>query len=426
MKKHTIETFSFANDERVEYPQIYADRQGDIVKFGEDNQLPNHLIDYYTNSSLNRAMIQKKKQFFIGHGLSFETETKSKDKKTQAFLDSINESESMIELWGQIGLDLFLFGGSYLQIIWSKSKKQIAQIKHMPFQQMRSGSGNEYNNVEKFYYNSNFEKNGTTKYINKRDFIEFDAFNTEKNKGAPQILFIKTEEPSNIYYPMPDYISALVDLDTDKEISRFHNSAIYNGLNPGMMVIFTGTKPSKQERTELHNSINDTYGGSDNANKFIMVYTDGDEPPIYQQLDVSDADKKFEVLQRSINNSIISAHQMPRALANLESSQSLAGNTKELLEASNVFLQNYIIPHQNFVLTTLNKIMKINNLNEIQVINPNINLHTYSVKDLMGILTINELRDLLGYEAIEEELEPEVEEENVEVTQEDEEQKKLD
>lgn len=326
----------------------------------------------------------------------------------------------MKQVLGKIGLDLFIFGGSYLQIIWSTNGKSIVEIYNMPYAQMRSGKANDKGFVETFYYNpSSEETKQFTTYTNVRDLVSFPAFNTKKYKNKAQILFIKKEEPSNLYYPYPDYISSLVALDTDVEIDNFHNSAIYNGFAPGMMVVFNGTEPSQEEKDIFMKGLNEKYKGSDNSNRVIVFHHDGDTPPTVEQMGVSDVDKKFESLNKSTTEKIVAGHQIPRALAAIAQPGSL-GNSKEILQATQIFISQYIQPHQELVLNVMNNIMSINKLNDIVIINPNVNVALYSISELREVLTINEIREFLGYDEIEDIVKETVTEEDVEITQGDE------
>ena len=403
-----IQAFNFF-DKNYEKPVIYEDQENDLVSFGKDNRLPYDLLNYYTNSSIHRAIIQKKTNMFNGTGIMFENVDDKIDKKTQKFIDKVNPQQNMEQLLSQIGLDFFIYGGSYLQIIWSRNGKSIVEIYHMPFYKMRSGKTNSKNNVEEFYYNPSNEKTDEyRRYTMEDGLIKFVSFNTEKNKSKPQILYIKKDEPSNDYYAYPDYISSLVDLDTNVEISNFHNSALYNGFNPGMMVIFEGVEPSMEEKDTFMKGINAKYKGSDNAGRVIVFYSDGENAPQIKQLEISNMDKKFEVLEKTITNNIVSGHQIPRCLASLEQPGSL-GNTKELISATQVFIESYIKPYQKLILLTINKIMNINKMSEIEILNPNMNMINAVIKPEL-VLTINEQRNYIGYEDLEDEIKDTTEE----------------
>lgn len=396
----SIQSFNFST-KNFNKPEVFTEQTLDYVKFGKDNRLPYEFLNYYTNSSMNRAIIQKKSQMFKGKEITFESTDEKQDNKTQNFMNSVNPQEDMKQLLGKIGLDIFIFGGSYLQIIWSKNGKNIVEIYHMPFASMRSGKANENGFIETFYFNPSSQKDKEYRsYTDVRDLIKFNAFNTNKNKIQPQILFIQKEEPTNIYYPFPDYISSLVDLDTDVEISNYLNSSLYNGFNPGMMVIFKGVEPTPEEKDEFMKGINTKYKGSDNANRVIVFYSDGENAPEIKQLEVSEIGDQFQALSKSTTENIVSGHQIPRALASIAQPGSL-GNSKEILQAMQIFTANYIQPHQELVLNYMNKIMSINKLNDIEIINPNINIALFSITELKLVLSINEIREYLGYDEIE-------------------------
>ena len=411
-----IQSFSFGKN--FTKPEVFTEKSLDYVKLGKDNKLPTELLNYYTNSSMNRAIIQKKTQMFKGKEISFESSKKSVDIKTENFINSVNPQEDLTQILEKIGLDLFIHGQSYLQIIWSKNGKNIVEIYHMAAHQMRSGKANDKGFIEEYYYNPSTEKykqfNASTQT---RDLIEFPAFNTKKYKNKAQILHIKKEEPTNQYYAYPDYISTLTDLDSDVEISNFHNSSIYNGFSPGLMVILNNIEQTPEEKVAFMDDINSNYKGSDNSNRVIVFHNDGGEVPTFEQLDVSDMDKRFDTLSKSLTERIVSGHQIPRVLASIAQPGSL-GNSKEILQATQIFITQYIIPHQNLVLNILNKIMKINKLNEIEIINPNINIALYSLSELEGVLTTDEIREYLGYKPLVVETTDTIEEEeDVEITQ---------
>ena len=135
--------------------------------------------------------------------------------------------------------------------------------------------------------------------------------------------------------------------------------------------------------------------------------SDGENAPQIKQLEISNMDKKFEVLEKTITNNIVSGHQIPRCLASLEQPGSL-GNTKELISATQVFIESYIKPYQKLILLTINKIMNINKMSEIEILNPNMNMINTVIST--DVLTTNERRNYLGYEDLEDEIKDTTEE----------------
>lgn len=80
-----IQSFNFGTDKNYTKPEIYTDKSCEYVKFSKDNKLPYDLLNYYTSSSMNRAIIQKKTQMFKGKQITFESTTQNIDKKLNLF-----------------------------------------------------------------------------------------------------------------------------------------------------------------------------------------------------------------------------------------------------------------------------------------------------------------------------------------------------
>jgi len=395
-----IPTFNF--DPRAEF----------FVKFGDDNLLPEKILEYYNSVGLNRSIIQKKTSLLLGDGITFEAEDDLQSKKTLQFIKGVNDFETMDELFAKVALDYFLYGGCYLQIIWAKNGKKINKIYHMPYHKMRSGKANKYNIVEKFYYNPSDEKyKKWGKYSTKKDVIEFNSFSTKKLKSKPQILYIKNYEPSNIFYALPDYVGAFKDLDTMAGIADFNNANIHNNMQPGFTVIFKGPEPSDDAKDEIVDQIKNKYQDTENAGKPMVFFIEEENAIEIKPMESGDIADMFLNLSNEVKENIVVSHQVPRAVSGLMTPGALGG-TKELVEGTEIVKTGYIYPAQTFLLNYFNNIMEINGLKDIAIINPATSLLRYSLGDLQPFLTIDEIRNYIGYEDLTtEEVVQEIEEE---------------
>ena len=409
-----MESRFIALNNNIEQPVIYTEESSEIVNFGTNNDIPQLLLKYFTSVGLNRAIINKKKNMFLGKGIAFDVEDDLQSRKTLKFLDEVNQFENINDLMEKVALDMFLYGGTYLQIIWSTDGKKITEIYHMPYHQMRSGTANEFGFVTKYYYNTSDEK--TDKWArytspNDKHIVEFNAFNTQKFKNKPQILYIKQYEPSNKYYTLPDYIGALLDLDTMASISDFHNANIHNNMQPGLTIFFRGGEPPNEKKDAIVKAIKEKYGDTANAGRPMVFFLDTDIEPKVEQAEVSNVGDMYSLLSEDVKENILVSHQIPRAVSGLANPGSL-GNTKELVEGLELVRNTYIKPIQDFVLGYFNKIMNINGLKEIFIINPSISLMRYNVGELTNILTRDEIREFLGYDALENQVNEDIIEED--------------
>lgn len=389
----------------VKDPIIKVENLKKYVLYGEDNLLPQQLITNYRNIGIHRAIIDKKKKMFLGNGIDIDFTDEASAKKTYEFLTTINRFEDADTLFDKIAVDLMLFGGTYLQIIWENGGNKIAEIFHMSYEQIRASKKDEFGMVQSYYYNNSEDKSKQWKKytdVTAPNIIEMPKFNIKENKKESQILYIHNYEPGFDYYSLPDYIGALRDLNTLAAISDFHNSNIHNSMQPGLIFKFKGEEPSQEAKDKIVASIKNKYGDTISAGKSMIFWLNPEDDITTEQSDTSKIADMYKLLSEDVKENIVVAHQIPRAVTGMLTPGSL-GNTKELLESIEIIKTNYIEPIQNFFLKQFNKLMTINSLNNIILTSPSPNLMQYSLSDLSKLLTQNEIREYIGFDPIGEE-----------------------
>jgi hypothetical protein len=388
-------TFIKLNKEYVA-PIPKIERGLNFIKYGDRNNYPDFMVDMLASSGLHRSIIEKKVSMILGKGLNVE----DVNNDTLNFIAQVNQFESLDSLLEKCVYDLEWYGGYYLQITWKGDK--IDQIFHMDPTRMRVGPPNEFGYIESYYYFDDLTI-PMTNFMDTSQAIHFPTFGLSSDRSEPQILFVKKYSPTNKYYGSPIYEASMLDIQTYSEISNFHNSNLSNSFSPGFMIFFTGTPPSDELQDSIVKSLKEKYTGSENTGKPMVFFLEEDmaEPQV-KPIETNDLDKQFESLLSQIINNITISHQIPRQVIGLETTGSLGGS-KEMLEATEIFKTNYVIPQQNLVLNSFNLIGRLNGLDELQFVNPSPNIMLFNMSELSKILTTNELREWLGYEEIEDE-----------------------
>lgn len=384
----------------------------DWVKFGRDNKFPSKVMEAYQKAGLNQAIINKKLNMMLGEGLTWETDKPAQEKRMEKWMMNPNPYENMESLVNKLLLDYVIFGGCYVQVIWNRGGKAIAELYHTPFDRVRSGKKNRKGIVDEYFY-----LDETKDWVNANAFSDVSglpAFNTETKKGKPQILPLNSYSPLNPYYPMPDYSAALVDIDTYINISIFHSANIRNNFAPGMLIFFRGPEPSQDEKDDIVTQLKKKYSGAENAGKPAIFFLDSEqEEPTIEVSGNSENANMFESLSKSIRENIVTSHQIPGALAAIPEPGSL-GNSKEILQSEMMFMQDYIKPLQEKFLNMFNVIQNVNKLPDIEFINPNPSIIMYDINELESVLTQEEIREFLGYEPLEKKVvEPEEDEKEI-------------
>lgn len=155
----------------------------DYVLYGEGNMMPQYLISRYNNSAIHKAIIISKKEQILGDGMVSLN-------NPMATVNFINDSENVKDVFEKCALDLVLFGGFSLNVIWSRDRKSIAEIYHIDFSRIRSGKINpETDKIEKYFYSPDWSN------IKKFPPTEYDAFSQEDGRPS-QIYYYKQYSPS--------------------------------------------------------------------------------------------------------------------------------------------------------------------------------------------------------------------------------------
>jgi hypothetical protein len=385
------------------------------VKYGDNNLFPNELLSLFNKSGIHNAIIESKTRMMIGDGIS-QDETDGYSKKTQQFIDNVNPFENMDSIYQKCAMDYELYGLAYIEVLWSKGKKHVAELHHVDATKIRWGKMNKKNRVDTFYYSRDWSNYRKEQYVP----IEIPIFD-DNNKTARQIIPIIRYTPGLDYYSYPDYIASTKWIHIDTEISNFHLNNLKNGMTPSIFFGFPVGDTTNEEREAIDESIKDKYQGTNNASKFILAFYDaeGEAKPEVTILESPNADKMYNLLNRTTLQQILIGHKVVNENLVGIATAGKMGSAGELLQSYELYFNTIVKPEQQKVLETFKRVMLINGLNDIHILNNKPLDMNFSENIMSQILTRDEMREVVGYEPIkdnEKVIEDEnVEDENVEV-----------
>ena len=361
------------------------------VNYGDDNQMPEFLLNLSTESALHPAILDKKVLLDMGNDIIPVTP----DEKTSNFIKNINQYQNLYQLNERVMRDLEVFGGSFLEVTWTKGasniKRTIASVSHMPYQRFRSGWMDENNIVNEYYYAEKWKR-----YMAYSDYTIKPAFNKDNITDIPQILYLKKYNVQSFYYPNPVYFGAINDINTLAETSIFNNSNIKNSLNPGVYIIFKEVPKNKEEKDKIIEGLVRRHKGAKKAGNATVFFADGtNNVPEIKQIEANKMHELFKELRNTSTSNVLISHSMPRVVAG-EETQGALGSQKEVLEQMELFKQQYTSKQQNFVLQYYNMLMEINGLQPLQFVNEKPSLRMYSEQFLQATMTREELRTMMG------------------------------
>ena len=372
----------------------------DWVKYGSNNDYPEHLSNLLYNSATHLGICTRKKEMIKGDGFIVNKTTNKNELKTFAYLEKVNRyGETMEDIFDRISFDYVVYGMAAIQIIWGRSGQYIAEMFHFPVNKLRIGRKDERGMINSYFWSDDWKNYRKDEYEPKS--IPAFTDNLDIIKQAPtQIMLIKQASPGLSYYSLPSYVGALNYIDLDYQISEFANSYIKNGMFPSMVINYKNV-PTYEDKQTIADNIQDQYTGTMNAAKVILSFTEGTDSPDIITCQPNDVSNIINTLTDLSVNKVLQAHQINPILAGI----SVAGSLGDGQEINNAFLlyeSSVVDPMRKTLLSGINKIMRINNLDKLEVVSNAPIPFTADQSLMTKVLKINEVRKELGYDEIDE------------------------
>jgi len=349
IKKTKTSEFGFVNLSTYTSPVIKEVSGKDYIEYGADNNYFQYLIDRYNGSPTNNAAINGISQAIYGKGLN-ATNSSAKP----------NEYAQMVSLFKKdvvrkLCYDLKLMGQCAVQIIYSKDRKTIAQLEHLPIETLRAEKCNDEGDVPAYYYFKDWAN------IKRNDVpLRIPAFGMSNE--SIEILYIKPYKSGFYYYSPVDYQGGLQYCELEEEISNYHLNNIMNGLAPSMLINFNNGTPNQEERKLIENKIAQKFSGTSNAGN--MLYMDVADPslkPDITPIPQNGADDYYTTLNDVVSQKILTSHRITSPmLLGIKSNTGLGNNAEEIETSYRLFLNTVVLPFQQSILGVFEGLLEFN------------------------------------------------------------------
>jgi ribosomal protein S25 len=322
---------------------------GGYIKYGENNDYPEYIVDLYNKSSKHSAIIKSKVHYITGNGWTGEP-------NAQAFIEKANRVESLNDLTRKVSLDIEIFGGAFLEIIWD-SLGNIAEIWHCDYTKMRTNKDNT-----QYWYKEDWKDN-------KVKPIVVSAFNPKQPIGK-QILYVKEYRPNIGIYALPSYFAALNYIESDIEVSKHILGNAQTGFSASKLITLPNGEPNDEEKRNVDQRIRKTYSGADGKKYMIAFVNDISRKPVIDDLGTSDLTKEdFGKIDELIQTNIFSGHQVttPSIMGIAEAGK--LGTRTEMRDGYEIFKNTYVNAKQMHLESVFNMLAKYKGVtSEIKII----------------------------------------------------------
>jgi DNA-binding MarR family transcriptional regulator len=353
----------FLKFDQVPLP-VYKEVKGkDWIYYGEKNDYPDYLLRLYNNSAKHNAIITGKVDYICGNGWEVKSEDEMAKAKAYSVVDKVNtKGESLTDLTKKMATDLSIFGGYYLQVIWSKGTGEIAELYHLDYYKVRTNSINN-----SYFVADDWIKNGQ---VNPRpNYLEYPKFDENNRKGS-QILYFKEYRAGCNIYSLPDYRGAISYIELDICIGEYHLNSINNGMFSSKLINLNGGRVSEEEENRIEKLFKDKFSGSKNAGKFMLAFNDSKEnEPSIIDLSGTELDKHFDLLNKSVQQEIFSGHKVTSPMLFGIKTEGQLGGRAELREASELFQNTYINAKQKEIEQVINYLYSFNDITAEMLLN---------------------------------------------------------
>ena len=343
-----LESMSFRKD--FVLPVEEQDRMLGFIKWGKKNDYPFFLVDLFNGSAWHQGIIKNKTYYIAGGGLEVVSGELSR------FLANSYTDFTMDEIVEQLAFDYELFGAFAVKGTWNKEGTRVAMWEYLPVDAIRISSD------ERMYYLSDdwTVQQQSAEKTNLRTLPALD----ENNKTGSFVLYYKDPakkaRKEHGVYPKPPYQGGITAIQTDCDISKFHMYELQNGFKSGTMITFMDGFPETQEEVEsFKNQIKGPASNIENSGDIIITFApSSDQAPKVENLTGNDLDKRYDMLQSSVQQNILVAHSVvaPSLFGVAPEGSFNAAESADLYE---IFKKTYVEARQKRIEYILNYMVKL-------------------------------------------------------------------
>ena len=379
-------------------PTFKEARGKDWILFGDEgeykNRYPEYLLNLYRRSAKNHAIINSKKDYVVGQGWAIDKEGLDTLglARLQQFVEEPNQYESLNDILEKVALDYELYNGFALEIVYNQLNDKIAAIYHADFARYRSNEDGSC-----YYYSEDWAKHNPV-------VEKIDAFDW-KNPSGKQLLYVKGYSPDCKYYPLPTYLGSTGYIELDVEIANFHLNAVKNNFVGGTIVSFYNGEPTLEEQEEIERQIKDKFTGTDNANSIVLNFADSRDRGVeIQQLNGNDFDKRFDILNKTVQREIYAGHQVTDPALFGIKEDGIFTSRNQLVDSFELFQNTYVNNRQQFIERVFNELASLQGLKNCLYIQDTEPISVqFSEATVTSVMTEDEIREKVGLQVVQRE-----------------------
>ena len=330
-------------------PTIQESKRDNWVEYGEDNNYYSFLIDRYTNSTTNSAIINNIARLVYGKGLSaLDANRKPSEYAQMMALFSKDDIRKIV-------MDRKMLGQFAIQVHYNERHDKILKAYHIPVNLLRAEKCNKDGEIEAYYYSDDWTD------VKKYTPTRIPAFGYSKDKV--EILFSKPYSVGMKYYSYVDYQGSLPYALLEEEIADYLINEVQNGFSGTKVVNFNNGVPTEEQQSMITSKVMNKLTGS-RGQKVIVAFNDNQESKTtVDDIPLNDAPEHYTYLSEECLRKIMLGHNVTSPLLfGVASSNGFSANADELKNSAILFDNMVIRPFQEEILESFDKILAYNGI----------------------------------------------------------------
>jgi hypothetical protein len=305
------------------------------------------LIERYSNSTTNNAIINNVARLIYGKGLSALDANKKPNEYAQMM--SLFHKEDVRKMV----LDRKMFGQFAIQVHYNDKHDKILKAYHIPVNLLRAEKCDKDGQITGYYYSDNW--NDTKKFAP----IRFNAFGYSKDKI--EILFSKPYSVGMKYYSYADYSGCLPYCLLEEEIAEYLINEVQNGFSGTKVVNFNNGVPTDEQQQIISNKVLDKLTGSRGQKVIVAFNNNAESKTTVEDIPLNDAPEHYTYLSEECLRKIMLGHNITSPLLfGVASTNGFSSNAEELKNSSILFDNMVIRPFQEEILDAFDSILAYN------------------------------------------------------------------
>lgn len=306
---------------------VESDSRGtrNMIRWGENNKYPTYISGLFETAPTLRSIITGIADYVGGNNITCNV---------PAFSVTVNDDNETIEdIIRQLSIDYVLYGCAALNII-RNLRGEISQLYNINMKWLRSDKKNRT-----FYYSEQYDN----KSLGRINTLVYPAYDPNQNDPS-SIYFIKNDRYRT--YGLPLWAASVESAEVEKRIQDFHLNEICNGFVGSYIVNLCNGVPSDTQKEEIEDNFNDKFGGSENAGRLIIAYSqDKDHSATIEAVPQTDFQDKYNALELSIKQNLFTAFRCHPLLFGIPTNGS-ALNKEDYAQTYALFAKTMISPLQ--------------------------------------------------------------------------------